>query len=298
MEWLNYHHLLYFYTVAKEGSVSKAAENLFLTQPTLSSQIRTLENSLGEKLFQKAGRGLKLTEAGQMTYRYAEDIFSLGRELRDTLKGKPTARSPELRVGLSDVVSKIVVRQLLLPVIKEFPDLKLICSEEKSESLFVQLAAHQYDVLITDSPLPAGGMVKAYSHPLGESGMVILGQGAMAKKLKRRFPQSLDQQDFLLPAFGTQIRRSIDAWFETNEIHPRIVAEFADSALLKVFASKGIGLCFAPVWVESEIKKQFGLFPIGEANSVREPFFVISPERKIKHPAVSLLCEKGRQSLA
>jgi len=297
MEWLNYHHLLYFYTVAQEGSVSRAAEKLFLTQPTLSSQIRSLEMSLGEKLFQRAGRGLKLTEAGQMTFRYAEDIFSLGKELRDTLKGRPSSRAPELRVGLSDVVSKLVARQLLLPVIEKFPELKLICNEDKSEALFLQLAGHQHDVLITDSPLPPGALVKAFTHPLGESGICVLGAPSHAAGLKRGFPKSLEGQNVLMPTVGTALRRSIDSWLERKGVRPRVVGEFADSSLIKVFASKGVGLCFAPAWVEGEIKKQFGLVTVGLTDEVREPFYVISPERRIKHPAVMLLCEQGRKSL-
>jgi LysR family transcriptional activator of nhaA len=297
MEWLNYHHLHYFWTAAKEGTIAKAGARLFVSQPTISAQIKSLEASLGEKLFVRAGRRLELSEAGQIAFRYAEEIFGLGREMQDTLKGRPGIRRPVLNVGLSDVVPKMAAHRLLRPLFQAQKDLRLICREDRTEGLFAELAAHRLDVLLTDSPLPAGSTLKAFSHPLGEWGAVFFAHPRLAA-YRKGFPGSLDGAPFLLPTSNTSFRRSLERWFDALAVRPRVVGEFEDSALLNVFGQDGYGIFAGPSFVEKDIREQYGVVAIGRTGEVSESLYAISPERKIKNPAVARLLEAARKGLA
>jgi LysR family transcriptional activator of nhaA len=297
MDWLNYHHLLYFYTVAREGGLAPAAEVLHLAHPTISAQIHTLERSLGHELFERSGRRLVLTEMGRMVYRYADDIFGLGREMLEVMKGRQDGRVVRLTVGVADALPKMVVHRLLEPALR-FPDpLTLIVHDNKPDRLLGELATHSLDVILTDSPVGAGSAVKAFSHLLGECGIMIFAAPALAARHRRRFPASLDQAPFLLPTENSSIRRSMDLWFHRHGIRPRIIAEIEDSALLKVLAADGLGLFPAPSILEKDLNRQHGLRKAGTINEVKERFYALTIERKLRHPAVAAICEAAREEL-
>jgi LysR family transcriptional regulator, transcriptional activator of nhaA len=297
MDWLNYHHLLYFWTVAKEGSISRACEPLGLTEPTISSQIKRLEQRLGAKLFRRRGRNLVLTETGKVAFDYAEEIFGLGRELLDVLAGRRGDRPLRFTVGLPDALPKLVVYRILEPVAALPEPVQLVCVEGKLDALFTDLAEHRLDLLIADTPLGPPIAARAFNHLLGECSITVFGVAALAKQFAGRFPRSLDEAPMLLPTSNTVLRRSLDQWFDSENIRPKIVGEFEDSALQKTFGQKGMGMFAAPSVVEKEICEQFGVKRIGRLESVKQRFYVISLERRIKHPAVAEITQHARQSL-
>ncbi len=296
MDWLNYHHLLYFWTVAREGTLSAAAERLHLAQPTLSTQIKALERSLGVRLFERAGRRLQLTETGRLVLRYADDIFAIGRELLDSVRGRPTGAPLRLQVGIVDAVPKLIANQLLVPALAADP-VRLVCFEGKIEQLLARLSNHELDMVIADSPIPANLNIRAFNHPLGECGVTIFASTRAAAKLRRSFPKSMDGQAWLLPTMNNSLRRSLDRWFDSNKIRPTIAGEFDDSALIKVFGQQGLG-CFAgPTAIEREIMRQYQVGIVGRIDSVREQFFAITMERKFHHPAVIALANAAKSDL-
>jgi LysR family transcriptional activator of nhaA len=297
MAWLNYHHLLYFWTVAREGSIARATRALHLTQPTISAQIRTLEESLGEKLFVRSGRRLVLTEVGQVVFQYAEEIFGLGRELQDVLAGRPTGRPAKLTVGIAEQVPKLLSHRLLAPVLALPDPVQLVCREDKVERLFTDLSTHALDLVITDTPLTNQVKVKAFNHLLGKTGVTIFGVAALAKKYRRGFPGSLAGAPFLLPTEGTSLRRSLDGWFERAQIRPWVVGEFSDSALLKAFGTGGAGLFAGPSAIAGDIGRQFTVRIVGELEGLEEAFYAITVERRLRHPAVLSISETARNRL-
>jgi LysR family transcriptional regulator, transcriptional activator of nhaA len=296
MEWLNYHHLLYFWMVAKEGSIAKASEELRLAQPTISGQIRELEDALGEKLFNRVGRGLVLTDMGRVVYRYAEDIFALGRELLDTVKDRPSGRPVRLQVGIANVVPKHIAHRILEPALRMSQKVRVNVHEDTSEQLLALLATHSLDLVISDAPI-GNVKVKAYSHLLGESPVTFFAAPQMAKKYRKKFPESLNGADLLLPGENTAVRRSLDTWFESQNLRPAIVGEFDDSALMTTFGQNGDGVFPAATALEKEVQRQFGVQVVGRTDAVRERYFAISPERKLKHPAVIAITETARAGL-
>lgn len=286
MKWLNYHHLLYFWMIAREGTVTKAAQALRLAQPTVSEQLKTFEASLGEKLFDRNGRRLVLTDAGQMVYRYADEIFRIGRELQDTLAGLPTGAPSKLRVGVSDVVPKLILHRLLEPALRMEEPVRVVCREDKTERLLAELSVSDLDLVIADSPLAGQARVRAFNHLLGECGVSFFAVPNLARKHRRQFPASLNDAPLLLPTENTLLRRSLDHWFDAIGVRPRIVAEFEDSALLKQFGQHGEGVFPAPSAIEDEIIAQYGVRVVGRTEHVVERFYAITVERRIKHPAV------------
>jgi LysR family transcriptional activator of nhaA len=297
MEWLNYHHLLYFYTVAREGSVARAAQALRLAQPTLSGQIRKLEHALDEKLFERRGRGLALTEMGRVVYRYAEEIFSLGTELLDTVRGRPSRRPPRLVVGIADALPKLVSHRLLTASRLAERGFRLVLREGKTDDLLAALASQSFDLVITDAPLPAHLKVRAFNHLLGESEVTLFATPALARRYRAGFPRSLDGAPLLLPTDNTAMRRALDQWFEEQEIRPRLVAEIEDSALLKVFGQHGAGIFAAPTVVAAEVRRQYGVRALGVAAGVRERFYAITVERRITHPGTAAIAAAARERL-
>jgi LysR family transcriptional activator of nhaA len=295
--WLNYHHLLYFWTVARVGSVTRACEELHLTQPAISAQLRTLERSLGEKLFARSGRQLVLTEVGQVVYRYADEIFRTGRELQETLAGRPTGRPVRFSVGVSDAMPKLLAYRLLEPALRLPEPVRLVLREDKAERLLADLAIHALDLVLADAPVASTVKVRAYSHLLGECGVTIFGAPRLAQAHRRRFPASLDGAPFLLPTENTALRRSLEQWFEMNDVRPATVAEVEDSAVLKVFGQSGVGLFAAPTVVEAEVRRQYQVGVVGRVDPIRERFFAISVERKLTHPAVLAITTAARQDL-
>lgn len=298
MEWLNYHHLNYFWTVARAGSVSRASEQLRLTQATVSAQLKSLEQALGEKLFHRAGRHLVLTDTGKLVFRYADEIFSLGQEMIGSLKGRPEGRLARLTVGVFDVLPKLVAYQLIEPALKLRQQYRIVCREGTNEELLPALALHDIDVVLADAPIDTTFNVKAFSHLLGECAMLLFGSGRLVGKYKGGFPRSLDGAPFLLPTRNTTARRSLDQWFDAQRIHPRIVAEFEDSALMKVFGQHGLGLFAAPSVIAPEVQKQYEVKVVGRIAEVRERFFAISLDRKLRHPAVLAISEAARARLS
>lgn len=296
MEWLNYHHLLYFWTVAREGSLSAAARSLHLAQPTLSAQIQTLEKSFGFDLFERVGRTLQLTENGRLVFQYADDIFTIGREMMDTLRGRPTGRPLRLQVGIVDVVPKLIAHRLLAPTMST-DSVRLAVYEGKFEQLLARLALHELDIVISDSPIPTSMSVKAYNHLLGECGVTVYAARDQAARLRRNFPASMNGTPWLLPMVNNSLRRALDRWFESAQIRVVITGEFEDSALTKVFAQQGLG-CFAgPTAIERETCRQYDVGVVGRINEIREQFFAITMKRKIYHPAVVALAKAARQDL-
>lgn len=297
MNWLNYHHLLYFWMVAKEGSISKAAQRLHLAQPTLSSQIQKLEKTIGLKLFDRVGRSLVLTDTGHMAYRYAEEIFSLGRELTEAIQGAPSRDVLKLTVGVPDVLPKLVVYRLLKPAIEFGERVQLVCYEGKLNELLADLALHRLDIVLADTPIAPSAHVRAFNHLLGESGITIFGTPSHAKKYRRRFPRSLHGAPMLLPTQNTTLRRAMEQWFESEEIRPLVVHEFEDSAVLKVFGQHGEGVFAAPTAIEGEITRQYRVRVIGQIPDIKERFYAISVERRLKHPAVVEISKAARSEL-
>ena len=295
--WLNYHHLLYFWTVAREGSITRAGAVLHLTQPAISAQLRTLERALGEKLFERRGRQLELTETGQLVYRYAEEIFSIGRELQETLAGRPTGRPPRLVVGVADSMPKLMIYRLLEHAMHGAEPVRLVLREDTAERLLADLAIHAVDVVLSDGPVPPTVRIKAFSHLLGECGVTIFGTPTLLDAHRRRFPASLDGAPFLFPMEGTTLRRSLDKWFEELGIRPSVVAEIQDSAVLKVFGQAGVGLFAAPTAVEREVRRQYGVRVVGRVEAIRERFYAISAERRIRHPAVLAISRSARKEI-
>ncbi len=294
MEWLNYHHLLYFWTVAREGGVTAAARVLHLSQPTLSAQVRALERAFGERLLQKSGRGVALTDAGRTVFAYAEEIFSLGQELQGVMRGLPVGRLPRLAVGVSDVLPKLMVQKVLEPALRLPEALTLACVEDKSETLLADLVAGKLDLVLTDRPLDPQARLKAFNHLLGECGVGIFAAPALARRLKGRFPGNTDGEPWLLPSQETALRRGLDQWMRAQGIHPRIRGEFNDSALLKSFGHAGEGLFAAPDAIAGEVVRQYGARRLGPAEGVRERIYAISIERRLRHPAVVAISEAAK----
>ena len=294
MEWINYHHLLYFWVVAREGGLVAAGKVLRLSHPTLSAQVHSLEDQLGEKLFTKVGRRLTLTDAGKVVYRYADEIFSLGREMVDTVKGR-TGQPLRLSVGIADVVPKLVVRRLLQPAYGLPEPVRLVCHEATFENLLAGLATQTYDFVISDAPVPTGSAVRGYSYQLAESGVSFYGTRALVKAHRAGFPGSLNGAPVLLPLENLTLRRALNHWFDQHRIKPRIVGEFEDSALLKAFGTEGAGLFPAPEMVEPEVLSTYRVERLGQASGVTERFYAISTERRFKHPAFAAISGADRR---
>jgi len=297
LEWVNYHHLLYFWVVAREGGLLPAGKVLQLSHPTLSAQIHALEDHLGEKLFMKVGRKLALTDVGRVAFRYADEIFTLGREMVDAVKGRSTGQPLRLDVGVVDVVPKLIVRRLLQPALSLPEPVKIVCYEDSYDKLLADLTLHTLDIVIADSPVPAGSSVRAFSHLLGETGVSFFGAPALASTFKRGFPKSLDGAPTLLPLENSALRRMLNQWFDRHGIKPRVVAEFEDSALLKVFGSDGVGIFVAPTVVEKEVSYQYDVSVIGRAEEVKERFYAVSVERRLKNPAIVAISDVARHEL-
>jgi len=296
MQWLNYHHLLYFWTVARTGSVTAAAAELHLTRPTVTEQIRTLERSLGNRLFQQAGRRLVLTDFGQRVLSYADEIFTAGQELQRVVGGGG-GESQRLVVGVPDELPKLVVFRLLQPAFTLSDRPKVVCREGKRDDLLADLALHRIDLLLSDCPIDASVHVRAYNHRLGECGVSFFACSADARRLRKNFPHSLNGQPALLPSPSTTTRHLLDRWFEERGIQPHIAAEFDDSALMKVFGQAGIGAFPAPTIIEDEIVRQYRVKPIGRLDSVREQYYAISVERKLKHKGIVAITAAARHAL-
>jgi LysR family transcriptional regulator, transcriptional activator of nhaA len=297
MEWLNYNHLFYFWTVVREGGLTQAGRALRLSHPTLSAQVHALEDRVGHKLLFRVGRRLQPTEVGRLVYGFAEEIFSLGREMLEAVQGRPAGGALRLQVGVVDAVPKLIVRRLLQPALRLAGPVRLVCHEDSYEKLLSELALYNLDVVLADGPVPSGSSIRAFSHPLGECGVGIFGSPVLARKHREDFPRSLEGAPMLLPLPGSPLRRALDQWFDANQVRPRIVAEFEDRALLNVFGADGAGLFPAPLAVQREVRKQHGVSMAGQIPQVRERFYAVSVQRRLKHPAVVAITEAARAAV-
>jgi LysR family transcriptional activator of nhaA len=298
VEWLNYHHLLYFWVAAKSGSIVAATKELHLSHPTISGQIHRLEEVLGQKLFLRKGRSLVLTDAGRVAYGYAEEIFALGREFMDTVKGRPSEGTLRLVVGASDSLPKSIVNRMLEPAFKLDKCVRVVYREDRSiDSFLADLASYSIDVLLTNAPAATDLPVRTFSHLLGECGTAFLAAPALAKACRRRFPMSLDKAPILLPSTTSVLRHALDGWFDSIGIRPRVVAELDDSALTREWGETGLGVIPVPDVVVKDILRRWDLRVVGQAADLKQSFYAISVERKIRHPAVLAICETARKNI-
>ena len=286
---LNFRHLHYFWVVAKEGSVTRAAERLGVAVQTISMQLALLEQSVGKALLAPQGRRLVLTEAGRMTLGYADQIFLLGEQMQEALAATSEDRMLRLSVGISDSLPKLIASRLLEAALGLPERVKLICYEDKFESLLGDLTVHKLDVVLTDRPVPSGTTLRVFSHLLGESDIALFGTPELAKRYRDQFPTSLNGAPLLLPTRNNLIRGRIDHWFETRNLRPDVVGEFDDNALLNTFGRSGLGLFPAPSALAADVEEQFGAEQIGKLDQVHEQFYAVSNERKIKHPAIEAI---------
>ena len=297
MRHLNYSHLQYFWTVAREGSIVKASEVLHLTPQTISGQLKLLEQSVGEPLFRRAGRRLVLSDTGHVAFQYADEIFSIGSELANVIRSKELSGSLAFNVGIVSSMPKLIAERIITPAFDSETPLRVRCQEASLEQLLGELAVHHLDLVLSDQPVPSGLNVRAYNHRLGESGMSFFVRRSDARRYKSRFPASLSGAAMLLPTQNSALRRRLDEWFDTEGLSPTIVGEFDDSALLKAFGQAGVGVFTAPSAIEKEICEMYRTSVIGRTDEVTERFYAISPERRLKHPAVVLITETARENL-
>lgn len=297
MEWLNYHHLHYFWTVAHEGSIAAASRKLGVGRPSISMQLKVLEGFVGAPLFTRRGRHLRLTESGEMVLTYADDIFQTGRELVDAVRGRSTGKPKRFRIGIADVMAKMVAFELLLPALDEGADTVLECHEDEPNRLFADLAVSKLDLVLSDIPLAPGIDVRAYNHVMGESSTTLFAAPDLHARLGSDFPRSLNGAPFLMPSQAAAIRRSLELWLGQEGVRPKTVAEFEDGALMKVFGEAGRGVFPGPTIVRDHICKNYNVCIVGELKTVRERFYAISPERKIRHPGVARIVESAKSGI-
>lgn len=297
MEFLNYHHLRYFWVVAQEGSLRKASEKLHVSQPTISAQIATLEGVLGEKLFRRSPRGLTLTETGHQAFSYAEEIFALGQDFLLSVKQRPTARPLRVNIGIADSLPKLVSHEIIKPIFSLSQPVQAVCLENKTSDLLAQLAVYRLDIVLADEPAPSAFPLKTFNHLLGESGVTFCAERKLAMRLRRQFPCSLHNEPILLPTSGTALRRTLEKWFQEQGIHPRVVAEYDDAALMKVAAADGLGCFPLPTVAVNEAVTRYGFHIVGHAKGCAVQFYAISAERKLTHPAVVAITSNARGRL-
>jgi LysR family transcriptional activator of nhaA len=298
MEFLNYHHLRYFWVVAREGGLTKAAAKLHVSQPTISAQIQALEAVLGEKLFRRTGRNLRLTDVGQHVLSYAEEIFSIGQDLLSSVKQRPTSRPLRLHLGVADALPKLVTYRIIEPIFSLEQPVQVSCWETKLSDMLVELAAYRLDIVLADEPASSGVNARIFNHLLGECGVTFCAETTLARKLRRGFPKSLNGAPALLPMANTGLRRSIEKWFHANGIRPRLVGEFEDPALLHVFAFRGLGFIPVATLVAKEAATRFGFGVIGRTDACRQRFYAITPERRLTHPIVTAITSGARKRLS
>lgn len=297
MNRINYQHLYYFWAVAKYGSISAACEILHLAQPTISGQLAVFEQSIGAKLLRKEGRRLVLTETGRAVFHYADEIFALGREMTHMLKGQMAERGLRLNVGISDAMPKLIAYRLMEPVLKLSEPKQVHCVEDKTDRLLVEIGLHSIDMVLCDVPATPAAGTRLFNHFLGESSVGVFAAPILAARYRHNFPRSLNGAPFILPTGNTALRRYLDQWFEEQQISPAVQAEVEDSALLKTFGAAGVGLFFSSAVIAVEIQRQYGTEMLGLAEGVVERFYAITAQRRMKHPFVTAILERGQQGL-
>jgi LysR family transcriptional activator of nhaA len=297
MSSLNLKHLRYFWAVATHGSIARASEVLYLTPQTISGQLRELEQQLNAKLFQKSGRNLILTDTGRVVFSYADEMFRLGDELQDVLAGRTPGAALTLTVGVAMVVPKLLAYRVLEPVLKMQDRVRLVCQEAPLVDLLAELSVHKLDLVLADSPISPALNIRAYNHLLGESGISFFATHKKARRYATGFPHSLNDAPILMPTASSALRRMLEQWFDRQVIKPVIVAEFEDRALMKAFGEADAGIFTSPTAVEDDVAAKYGVRVIGRTEEIKEHFYAISAERRIKHPAVTAITESARSEL-
>ena len=297
MSSLNLKHLRYFWAVAANGTIAHASEILHVTPQTISGQLRELEEQLGAKLLTKSGRNLVLTDTGRVVFSYADEMFRLGSELQDVLAGRTPGVTLTLTVGVAMVVPKLLAYRILEPVLAMQEPVRLVCQEAPLADLLADLSVHKLDLVLADSPMSPTMNIRAYNHLLGESGISFFAARSMARKYATRFPRCLDGAPMLMPTASSALRRMLAQWFEQKNIKPVVVAEFEDRALMKAFGEAGTGIFTSPTALENDVVSKYGVRVIGRTVDIKERFYAISAERRIKHPAVSAITETARSEL-
>ena len=297
MNWLNFHHLLYFRSVAREGGVVRAAKYLHVSAPTISAQVRQLEEHLGERLFLRTGRHLVLTELGHTVLRYADEVFDLGRELEAHVRRRDHRHPERFQVGLSNTVPKLIAHRLLEPALEIEPPFELTCIEGSPNELVGKLSTYSLDLVLTDAPCSSELAVRAFDHLLGECGVSFYATRKVAARLAKKFPQSLDGQPMLLPTRYAALRTALEHWFQELDIRPHVVGSFDDPALMKVFGATGTGVFPSPTAIEADVVAQHHVHLVGRAETIRERFYAISVERRLQHPAVVAISRRARDQI-
>ena len=297
MRHLNYSHLHYFWVVAREGSITRAAETLHLTPQTISGQLKLLDEAVGQPLFNRVGRSLVLSDTGRFVFQYADEIFSIGAELASVLRGNQMNGPTTLAVGIVSSMPKLIAERIIAPALMAEQPIRVRCQEASLEQLLSELAVHKLDLVLSDQPVPDGLSLKAYDHRLGESGMSFFAPRSQSRRYRAKFPDSLQDAPMLLPSPNSALRRRLDDWFEALQLSPRIVGEFDDSALLKAFGEAGAGVFAGPTVIENEISRMYRSTVIGRTDNISERFYAISPERRLKHPSVVLITDTARSDL-
>ena len=297
MESLNYHHLRLFHEVAREGNLTRASRKLGLSPQTVSSQVKDLEEGLGESLFERVGRTLVLTTMGSIVRGYADEIFATGDELLEAVRGQTITRPMRLLIGVANVLPKLIVHRLIEPALKVQSAVQVVCHEGTTEQLLVELSAHRIDVVLSDGPIRAKSTDKVYNHSLGKCGITFMAPRKIAQRLRPSFPQSLDGQAVLLPTKDAVLRRSLDLWFEKHGVQPKVAGEFEDSALLKAFGQAGVGFFAIPSVIAEEVSRQYSVEPMGKADGLSEYFYAISVERRLRHPGIVAISKAAKSDL-
>lgn len=294
---LNYKHLHYFYTVAKHGGVTKASEILHVTPQTISGQITAMESTIGHALFIRVGRTLKLSETGHIVLRYAENIFDLGGELSDILNGAPSLGADLFKVSAASGIPKTIVAKVIEPALSLSKEMRLECKEAPIKNLLGQLAMHEVDMVLTDSPVGSEFSIKAHSHFLGESGISFFASAALARGISSDFPACLTNQPMLLPTKQYAIRQLFDLWMAEHNVFPFVRGEFDDSALMKSFGQSGEGVFFMPTAIEESICNNFNVLCIGRTNDIKQGYYAISAQRNVKHPAIAAILTAAKDKI-
>ncbi len=297
MQRINYQHLYYFWTVARQGSISAACEILHLAQPTISAQLAIFEEQIGSRLFERQGRRLVLTDTGRAVFHYAEEIFSLGQELTHTLKGLRTERGLRLNIGISDAMPKLLAYRLIEPLLRHSDPVQIQCWEDKTDRLLNDLALHRIDLVLSDVPATPASGTRIFNHFLGASPVAVFGAPALANHYREDFPRCLNGAPFLLPTTNTALRRSLDVWFDRMEISPSIQSEIEDSGLIKTFGMGGSGLFFSPSAVAQAIEQQYRVENLGLAEEVSERFYIVTAQRRLKHPLMHVILDHAQQAV-
>ncbi|MFQ5537271.1 MAG: LysR family transcriptional regulator [Gemmatimonadota bacterium] len=295
---VNYRHLYYFWMVVREGTVTAAADVLHVSQSAVSAQLRKLERSLGCDLFDRSGRRLSVTREGKVVYEYADEIFRLGSEMRDTLRGGLEGRPMQLTVGLSATIPNLVAFRLLEPAFELSDPVRVVVREQRTDQLLAELATHAVDMILADMPVPPNVSVKAFNHPLGASPVDILAPPLLAHRVREGFPGSLDGQPFLLPTEGYTLRRSLEDWFAREGVRPTIFAEIEDNDLINVFAEAGAAMFAAPTVIVPDIRVRYAVEVVGRARGIYERYYAITAHRRLRHPVAAAITENARAELA